>query len=90
MVHSKYNSCTSIISKTSDTLSISELSLLDGYSYLTPPNTPGASSNDVVQYIIDASLHVNMAVELENDKNYEGAYTAYKTAIDILLKYGKG
>lgn len=46
--------------------------------------------NHVMQYVIDASLHVNMAMELESNKMYEEAFTAYKAAIDILLKYGKG
>lgn len=31
-----------------------------------------------------------MALELENNKKYEEAFVAYKTAIDILINYGKG
>lgn len=96
----KLNSSTSINSQTSsklsDSLSITttldNIMLIDGQIYLTPPNTPGNSSIDdqFMQYIIDASLHINMAVELEYNKKYEEAFTAYKAAIDILLKYGKG
>ncbi|KAJ8977477.1 hypothetical protein NQ317_001759 [Molorchus minor] len=80
--------------KNSDTLSITtmldSITLLDGQIYPTPPNTPGSSvALDYMQYIVDATVHINLAVELENDKKYEEAYTAYKAAIDILLKYGK-
>ncbi|RZC38223.1 ribosomal protein S6 kinase delta-1, partial [Asbolus verrucosus] len=79
-------------SKNSDSISVStttdSITLLDGQIYPTPPNTPRCAEN-FVQYIIDASIHVNIAMELENDKKYEEAFTAYKTAIDILLKYGK-
>lgn len=83
-------------SKLSDSLSITttldSITLIDGQIYLTPPNTPGNASvdNQAMQYIIDASVHINMAVELENNKKYEEAFTAYKAAVDILLKYGKG
>ncbi|XP_064211866.1 ribosomal protein S6 kinase delta-1 isoform X2 [Tribolium castaneum] len=79
-------------SKNSDNISIStttdSITLLDGQIYPTPPNTPSCAEN-YAQYIIDASIHVNIATELENEKKYEDAFTAYKTAIDILLKYGK-
>lgn len=80
-------------SKNFDSISVStttdSITLLDGQIYPTPPNTPSCAEN-YVQYIIDASIHVNIATELENSKKYEEAFTAYKTAIDILLKYGKG
>lgn len=96
----KLNSSTSInsqnSSKLSDSLSITttldNITLIDGQVYLTPPNTPGYSSMDeqYMQYIIDASIHINMAAELEFNRKYEEAFTAYKAGIDILLKYGKG
>lgn len=69
---------------------LDKLTLLDSQIYPTPPNTPGSSVTNDMQYIIDASVHINLATELENDKKYEEAYAAYKAAIDILLKYGKG
>ncbi|KAJ3648539.1 hypothetical protein Zmor_020334 [Zophobas morio] len=79
-------------SRNSDSISVStttdSITLLDGHIYPTPPNTPHCGDG-FVQYIIDASIHVNIAVELESEKKYEAAFTAYKTAIDILLKYGK-
>jgi hypothetical protein len=64
-------------------------SLLDAQIYPTPPNTPRCAEDDT-HYLVDASIHVSIAVELENDRKYEEAFTAYKAAIDILLKYGKG
>ncbi|KAJ8925910.1 hypothetical protein NQ315_009762 [Exocentrus adspersus] len=81
-------------SKNSDSISITtmldNLTLLDGQIYPTPPNTPGSSVvGDYLQYVIDASVHINLAAELEKDKKYEEAYFAYKTAIDILLRHGK-
>ncbi|XP_044263712.1 ribosomal protein S6 kinase delta-1 isoform X2 [Tribolium madens] len=79
-------------SRNSDNISIStttdSVTLLDGLIYPTPPNTPSCAEN-YAQYVIDASIHVKIATELENEKKYEEAFTAYKTAIDILLKYGK-
>lgn len=97
----KLNSSTSINSQTSSKLSDSvsiattmdSITLLDGHTYMTASNnTPGFSSMDdqPMQYFIDASLHINMAVELEISKKFEEALAAYKAAIDILLKYGKG
>lgn len=96
----KLNSSTSInsqaSSKLSDSLSITttldSITLIDGQIHLTPPTSPGYTSmdNQDMHYIIDASVHINMAVELENNKKYEEAFTAYKAAVDILLKYGKG
>lgn len=70
---------------------LDNLTLLDGQIYPTPPNTPGSlMASGYMQYIIDASVHITLATELENSKKYEEAYNAYETAIDILLKYGKG
>lgn len=94
----KISSCLSINSQTSSknsdplniTTMLDKLTLLDSQIYPTPPNTPGSSVTNDMQYIIDASVHINLATELENDKKYEEAYAAYKAAIDILLKYGKG
>lgn len=95
----KLNSTTSInsqSSKLSDSLSITTtmdgLSLIDSPIYFTPTNAAGYSlmDNQTIQYIIDASLHINLALELENNKKYEEAFTAYKAAVDILIKYGKG
>lgn len=72
-----------------------------GRMYLSPPSTPnsadvapvnggGGGVDCSVQYIVDASVHVNLAVELECRRQFEEAFVAYKAAIDILLKYGKG
>lgn len=83
----------SISLRRADTISISTTtdSLLLMDDNLFSASTFNSSfNNDEVQYLIDASVHVNMAIELENEKKYEEAFTAYKTAIDILLKYGKG
>ncbi|CAH0550105.1 unnamed protein product [Brassicogethes aeneus] len=82
------------VSQSSDTVSIGtttdSLLLIDGQVYPTAPQTPGVSvSGEYAQYLIDASIHVNIAVELENDKKYDEAFVAYTTAIDILLKFGK-
>lgn len=81
-------------SKNSDSQSIStvldSIVLLDDQIYPTPPNTPRPTVMSDQQYIIDASVHIRLAVELEGDKKYEEAFCAYKTAIDILLKHGKG
>ncbi|XP_018571018.1 ribosomal protein S6 kinase delta-1 isoform X2 [Anoplophora glabripennis] len=94
----KLSSCLSINSQTSsknsDSLSVTtmldNLTLIDGQIYPTPPNTPGSLvASGCMQYIIDASVHINLATELENSKKYEEAFAAYETAIDILLKYGK-
>lgn len=83
----------SISLRRADTISIStatdSLFLMDDNLFSMPSFTSGLM-NDDVQYLIDASIHVNMAIELEGEKKYEEAFTAYKTAIDILLKYGKG
>jgi hypothetical protein len=79
-------------SKNSDSISVStttdSITLLDAQIYPTPPNTPRCAEDDT-HYLVDASIHVSIAVELENDRKYEEAFTAYKAAIDILLKYGK-
>lgn len=77
-------------SKASESLSVvnidSGLTLLENY------NSPEALSEvpEDVQYLFNASVHVNMAVELESDKHYEEAFSAYKTAVDILISGGKG
>lgn len=81
-------------SKTSESYSISNVDssmlLLEGRNYSSPPTTPSYSVNEeAMQYLINASLHVNMAIELENDKKYEEAFSAYKTAVDILINGGK-
>ncbi|CAH1102840.1 unnamed protein product [Psylliodes chrysocephalus] len=61
------------------------ISLLDGHSY----NIPLIKSlDDNIQYILDASVHINLAAELEEDRKFEEAHVAYNTAIDILSKHG--
>lgn len=73
------------VSKNSDSLSIStidSLTLLDG-QILSDPASPSE------QYIVDASVHVKLAEELEHDKKFEESFVAYKTAVDILERHGK-
>lgn len=77
-------------SKASESLSVvnidSSLTLLEGYN---SPETLSEVPEDL-QYLFNASVHVNMAIELESDKHYEEAFSAYKTAVDILISGGKG
>ncbi|KAL3276204.1 hypothetical protein HHI36_020922 [Cryptolaemus montrouzieri] len=67
---------------------IESLTLIDGQIYSSPPRSPD-SDEVYAQYIIDASVHIKMAEELENAKKFEESFVAYKTAIDILLRYGE-
>ncbi|XP_050297155.1 ribosomal protein S6 kinase delta-1 isoform X2 [Anthonomus grandis grandis] len=88
----KPNSMTSInsqCSKTSDQISISNVD--NSLLLLEEQNSPvkPSLSSESTQYLINASMHVNMAIELENDKSYEEAFAAYKTAVDILISGGK-
>lgn len=65
----------------------SDSSTVDAHIYPTPPNTPGSSITDnPTQYIIEASEHINFAVDHEKNKEYENAFAAYKNGIDILLR----
>ncbi|CAG9863559.1 unnamed protein product [Phyllotreta striolata] len=90
---SKFNSTASLNSHTSSNNSdlsnitniFDSISLLDGQSYSIPFIR---SLDDNVQYILDASVHVNLAGELEEGKKYEEAYVAYNAAVDILTKHG--
>lgn len=41
--------------------------------------------NDVSEYIVDASHHINIAVQFESEQKYEEAFNEYKLAIDVLL-----
>lgn len=45
--------------------------------------------NDVADYILDASHHINLAVQCESEQKFEEAYNEYKLAIDILLTNAK-
>lgn len=90
----KLNSLTSIdsqSSKTSESFSISNvdnsLLLLDGHC---SPTWSAAQNQEIMQCLMNASIHVNMAIELENDRQYEEAFSAYKTAVDILINGCKG
>ncbi|XP_022907278.1 ribosomal protein S6 kinase-like 1 isoform X2 [Onthophagus taurus] len=50
----------------------------------TPPLSP-RGGDYYNQYIIDAAQFITKATELEIDKQYDEAFTAYKQGIDILL-----
>lgn len=92
-VDSSLSLSTSHSSKLSDSITLcSENGLsLDGQIYPTPPNTPGSVISDSsTQYVIEASDHINLAVEYEINKEYESAFKEYKTGIDILLRHVKG
>ncbi|KAL1501633.1 hypothetical protein ABEB36_006928 [Hypothenemus hampei] len=78
----KLSSMTSIdshSSRASETVSICHYD--PGQSFFDGHGSP----SEITQYLINANMHVNMAVELENEKHYEEAYSAYKTAVDILM-----
>ncbi|KAH1006400.1 ribosomal protein S6 kinase delta-1 isoform X2 [Dendroctonus ponderosae] len=82
----KLNSMTSIdsqSSKTSETVSVSNM---DGCLMLL--DTSG-QSDEFTQYLMNACMHINMAIELENERQYEEAFSAYKIAVDILISGGK-
>lgn len=51
----------------------------------TPPPTPNCD-NATSQYILDASKHITLAIQLESQKQYEQSFKEYKTGIDVLLK----
>ncbi|CAG9764913.1 unnamed protein product [Ceutorhynchus assimilis] len=76
----KLHSMTSIDSQCSSSISNIDSSLLlfEGQQLLP-----------VAQYLTNASLHINMAIDLENDKQYEEAFSAYSTAVEILISGGK-
>ncbi|XP_028141296.1 ribosomal protein S6 kinase delta-1 [Diabrotica virgifera virgifera] len=89
----KFNSSTSINSHTSSNISdlssvtniFDNISIVDGQGF----NIPYIKSlDDNIQYILDASVHINLAAELEEDRSFAEAHVAYNTAIDILMKHG--
>ncbi|XP_056646737.1 ribosomal protein S6 kinase delta-1 isoform X1 [Diorhabda sublineata] len=87
----KFNSSTSINSHTSSNKSdLSNITnIFDNMSLLDGQGLPFIKNLDEnVQYILDASVHINLASELEEDRKYQEAHIAYNTAIDILVKYG--
>ncbi|KAF7279668.1 hypothetical protein GWI33_006832 [Rhynchophorus ferrugineus] len=88
----KLNSMTSIdshSSKTSEFSSIlnaeNSLLLLDGQYQ----NFNSSILDETIQYLVDASVHINLAIELESEKKYEEAFSAYKTAVEILINGGQ-
>lgn len=87
----KFNSSTSINSHTSSNNSdLSNVTnMFDNISLLDGQGLPFIRNLDEnVQYILDASVHINLAAELEEDRKFLEAHIAYNTAIDILAKYG--
>lgn len=83
----KLNSMTSIDSQSSKTSETASVSNMD--SCLMLLDTSG-QSDELTQYLMNACMHINMAMELENERQYEEAFSAYKIAVDILISGGKG
>ncbi|KAK5647697.1 hypothetical protein RI129_002589 [Pyrocoelia pectoralis] len=83
--------------KSSDafSISISSLSLepstiIEEPSYPTPPHTPNSTITDgFSNYIQEASLCIEKAIDFEVTKKYEDAFNQYKAGIEILLKHVK-
>lgn len=90
----KLNSMTSIDSNSTKSLESCSTFNMDSNLLLTdnhiegPFNLP-SSSQSAIHYLDDASVHINRAVEFENDNKYEEAFNAYKTAVDILITGGQ-
>lgn len=80
------------LSKTSSSDSLGSYTIVENvkdHYYPTPPNTPGSVEADG-NYVVEASRHINAAVNFEAAKKYEEAFASYKIGIDILLGNVKG
>uniref|UniRef100_A0AB74UL61 Ribosomal protein S6 kinase delta n=1 Tax=Euwallacea interjectus TaxID=321055 RepID=A0AB74UL61_9CUCU len=82
----KLNSMTSIDSQASESISIANV---DNNLLLFKDSSSPEAFSEVTQYLKNASLHVHLAIDLENEKQFEEAFSAYKTAVDILINGGK-
>lgn len=87
---------TTSLSKLSKRVSSDSLATVSEYndfattasSLLTPPKQESASNiitGFPKEYIVEAAHFITKASELELDKNYEEAFSAYKRGIDTLL-----
>ncbi|KAB0804546.1 hypothetical protein PPYR_01516 [Photinus pyralis] len=83
--------------KSSDTFSISVSSIsldpctiIEEPGYPTPPHTPNSAHTDgFSNYIQEASVCIEKAIDFEVSRKYEEAFNQYKAGIEILLKHVK-
>lgn len=68
-----------------DTVSLSTTTISNESAQAEVDTFYAAIGTDIPEYVIDASQHINLAVQYESDQKYDDAFNEYKSAIDVLL-----